>query len=423
MADKRAFEIEFGGDFDADGVQKKLYKAGFAAFSDALNDAIKNAKWPSLGSGRRKAAGKKAAPKRKPQPRKPQEPAGGPGGGALEGEKVSEAAVGKAYNPGADAFDRNAYLQSPAFTSSLQEAGADASAVLAKLDERNRTRNRVQELETQKSALKAAGQWRKLSLGSRSGINAALRSARLSKAKDELPVKFRGFAQKAAVGAGKAFLGLVQKAGSAFLSAVSKAISNISSMATMDASTSLFTNSAARQQMLKFGLTGSQNYAMTGAMSYLGMSSVEDLMWMNGAQRSAYTELTEMLQEQYDRLESSGVLEDIQAIQLDFVKLKLQFQDSVYKFISENKDTIEQFMQLVMAGMRALLSMSGGFMDFMTTLLPPYGESASSSVSTSVSNQQRYADISVNYYGNGSKSEADDFAKNIYGAMIKAFGE
>ena len=113
-----------------------------------------------------------------------------------------------------------------------------------------------------------------------------------------------------------------------------------SGIATFATGTSLITNAAAREQQLKYGLSSSQNYAFTKAKEMLNIQSDEDLMYMNADQRERLLAYMEQYSRFYDELESSGTLQSIQEMQLEFQELKEELAMEFLSWVAENKETI-----------------------------------------------------------------------------------
>lgn len=113
-----------------------------------------------------------------------------------------------------------------------------------------------------------------------------------------------------------------------------------SGIATFNASTSLITNASARETQLKYGLTSSQTYGFTKAKEMLNIQSDEDLMYMNAEQRERLLAYMERYSSWYDELEASGVLADIQEMQLEFAELKEELAMEFLQWVAENKNTI-----------------------------------------------------------------------------------
>ena len=104
--------------------------------------------------------------------------------------------------------------------------------------------------------------------------------------------------------------------------------------------TTLFTNAAARQLQLRYGLTGGQAYAFGKARGALNIQSDEDLLYMNARQRQTMIQLMQKQEQWYAKLESSGTLENIQQMQLDFDMFKEEMAVDFLQWIGENKDLI-----------------------------------------------------------------------------------
>lgn len=111
-------------------------------------------------------------------------------------------------------------------------------------------------------------------------------------------------------------------------------------IASYDVGTSIFTNVQARNMQLKYGITGSQSWALSQTMGTLGLSSDEDLLYMNATQRELFTSLMNKYSRWYDQLQSSGVLNNIQELQLEFQLFKQEFAVELLNWFGENKDVL-----------------------------------------------------------------------------------
>lgn len=148
------------------------------------------------------------------------------------------------------------------------------------------------------------------------------------------------------------------------LNIISNALSS-SGIGSYAIGTSLFTNSSARTNQMKYGLSSSSNYAMMQTMSLLGMSSDEDLMYMNSNQREMFTALTNYYKARYNQLSKSGALETLQKAQIDFQIFK---QEMSYKFLnwfSKNQDKIMKLITSVMNVMEVTMPI---LIKIMTTI-------------------------------------------------------
>lgn len=139
---------------------------------------------------------------------------------------------------------------------------------------------------------------------------------------------------------GNVLLAPFKKLANATMDAVKQMLDFKTGVATFSTSTSLITNSAAREQQMKYGLTSSQNYAFSQAKSMLNIQSDEDLMYMNKDQRDKFLSYMQRYSAWYDEMESSGVLANIQEMQLEFQELKQEIAMEFLQWVAENKETI-----------------------------------------------------------------------------------
>lgn len=140
-----------------------------------------------------------------------------------------------------------------------------------------------------------------------------------------------------------------------------KAFEVIDDTASYAVSTSYIVNSQAREQMLAWGLSETQNYAFTKTKELMNMRD-EDLYWMNDNQKAMFSDLMQKETEIYQQMTSDGTLEAFQKMKIDVEILKQEFYAYVVKFISENKDTIlyclETGIQLLEAIMKTVSVLS-----------------------------------------------------------------
>ena len=119
-----------------------------------------------------------------------------------------------------------------------------------------------------------------------------------------------------------------------------KAMINMKTGVATYSSSSLITNSSARETKLKYGMNDSQAYGFTQAKSLLNIQSDEDLMYMNQEQRDRLLGYMEKYSNWYSEMESSGVLQNIQEMQLEFEMFKQEIAMEFLQWVSENKETI-----------------------------------------------------------------------------------
>lgn len=151
---------------------------------------------------------------------------------------------------------------------------------------------------------------------------------------------------------------------------VSEAKKVIESVATYSVSTSYKVNSEAREQMLKWGLSESQNYAFTQTKSLMGINSDEDLFWMNDNQRQMFSTLMSKETEIYNKMMSDGTLEGFQEMQIDLALLKQEFYANVVSFISQHKDLIINAMETGMDALTGIMTLVGWIFTAISKLNP-----------------------------------------------------
>lgn len=191
----------------------------------------------------------------------------------------------------------------------------------------------------------------------------------------------------------------------------------ITAASTSDFGTSLITSSSSRSQQLRYGLTGAQNFALSQTMSMLGISGEEDLMYMNTGQRSLFTSYMEKYINWYNEVSSSGVLQDIQLMQLDFKMFRQELAMDLLNWISQNKDTI-------MDAVKATISAAKWIAEILLNIIKFFGNigtglfGGSSSVSIDSANATMTSDRLLSGYSstNNSKSVSISMSNTISGS-------
>lgn len=191
----------------------------------------------------------------------------------------------------------------------------------------------------------------------------------------------------------------------------------IKAASTSDFGTSLIASSSSRSQQLRYGLTGAQNFALSQTMSMLGMSGEEDLMYMNTGQRALFTNYMEKYINWYNEVSSSGVLQDIQLMQLDFKMFRQELAMDLLNWISQNKDTI-------MDAVKATISAAKWIAEILLNIIKFFGNigtglfGGSSSVSIDSANATMTSDRLLSGYSstNNSKSVSISMSNTISGS-------
>ncbi len=137
-------------------------------------------------------------------------------------------------------------------------------------------------------------------------------------------------------------------------------------MASYDLENSLFNNSFAREQALKYGITDpAQNYALSQAMGELDMHSEEDLMFMNPPRQEKFAELMGFWSGKYTELANKDFFRTVQEFQLEWSEFKYGIELGMIEFFMQNKDTIKQVMETGMQFMEGTLVLLGSILDVL----------------------------------------------------------
>jgi hypothetical protein len=194
-------------------------------------------------------------------------------------------------------------------------------------------------------------------------------------------------------------------------------------MATYDLSNSLITNSAAREQALQYGIMDpAQNYALSQTMNQLGMSSQEDLMFMNDKQQEKFAERMGYWSGKYTELANKDFFNTMQRFSIEFDEFKTDFQLDFIEFFIQNKDTLINFMELGMQFMKFITTAIGSLLKYIGS---PRTDGARTALTNdiirqySTSNAQTNVNINNNLYP-GSQTLTDKEMLNNAGKVSYA---
>ena len=157
--------------------------------------------------------------------------------------------------------------------------------------------------------------------------------------------------------------------------------------------TSFLTSSKTRANAFAYGMSASQSYGFEIAKQFLGISSEEDLMYMNSFQSRKFQEIMTKYSEKYSKLYDEGFFEK----QLEFQIARQEFQEDVELEVAQlfidHKEEIIGAMEAIMK----ILDFIGNFMN-------------------GISNHQSVSDI-INNVNNSAKNVNVDTTFNIQGEV------
>lgn len=212
--------------------------------------------------------------------------------------------------------------------------------------------------------------------------------------------------------------------GEYFKQVFESAIETLDEVASYNLGTSLSINSDARNQMLQYGLTEAQNYAFAKVKEEMGISSEEDLFYMNEAQQERFAERIGYYSDKYDSLNQSGFLQEWQNYQIEMKEFKEEMIMDVAQFLVDNKEPIQKFMQAGLSFMKTVVEILGWFTknlgDGQRSESSRFNTTSDIIASHSVSNS---SNVNVNQTNNfnGENSSNRNLANVISNLNSKAF--
>ena len=199
-------------------------------------------------------------------------------------------------------------------------------------------------------------------------------------------------------------------------------------VASYNMGTSLFTNAHARQMSMKYGLGAGQTYALDNTMKMLGMSSDEDLMYMNTAQKAKFNELMTKYSAWYDKMEQSGFLQNVQEAQLELKMFKQEVAMKFMNWFAENKDTI---MAVINGALKALETIANGVFSVLNLFRTGKNTSTSSALSSEqlnnvTTNNNNLMNINNTVNANvttNNQADAQNFGRDVANGAIRLYNQ
>ena len=208
------------------------------------------------------------------------------------------------------------------------------------------------------------------------------------------------------------------------VSTIKEALDPNKGMASYNTGSSIFTNSAARESQMKYGLSTSSNYAFMQARSMLGLNTDEDLMYMNQSQKEVFNNIMDRYKTWYTQLESTGALVKLQEAQLEFKMFKQELSMKLLNWFANHKEAIFKILEITMNTLEFIANVVGWILD----LIPGSTKASSSSLSNSDSygsNTNSNININVNNTNNASanlnsKAELDNSLNAANANLVKS---
>lgn len=140
---------------------------------------------------------------------------------------------------------------------------------------------------------------------------------------------------------------------------LSGALNELSSMTDF----SKMTNAEVRELKLGYGFSSSQAYGYTQAMSAMGFSSMEDLMWADSQQLELFRKAFDKYTQYYEETMTPEYVAKQFEYQVAMKEFKMDLQNSVISFFMDHKDTIMKLMDFSMKFMEAVMTLLGSIVD------------------------------------------------------------
>lgn len=159
-------------------------------------------------------------------------------------------------------------------------------------------------------------------------------------------------------------------------------------------STAYLSNAQTRENLFMYGMSASESYGLSRALEFVGISDIEDVMWLNADQQKAFQDKLLLETKRYEKLYDSGYFKTLQQFQYDMANFRDDVEYEFMNFFIENKDTIMKLMELTAysarTGVKILSKLVGGI-----------------GVGSTMSDAQRSAQTKELIYGKGNTTNVN----------------
>lgn len=191
---------------------------------------------------------------------------------------------------------------------------------------------------------------------------------------------------------------------------------------------SRLSNAHTRQLAFTYGFSGSQAYGYDKAMSLMGYSSLEDLMYANTKEQKMFREIFTNYTDKYNKLYDSGFFSTLVEYNVDMNNFEEELKMQVVQFIVDNKDLIHDGMEAIMSIAKIALQYTSKVIDLIQLLNPfkSYKSSYESATTGDIiknyttSNKSVKVDNTFNYTGNAGQDAFYKSGQLILQQMIAA---
>lgn len=184
---------------------------------------------------------------------------------------------------------------------------------------------------------------------------------------------------------------------------------------------SKLSNAETRNLAFSYGFSSSQAYGFTQAKSLLGVSSDEDIFYMNAQERQQFYDAFTKYTQKYDQLYESGFFKTLQDYQVEMQEFQLDMRLNVAEFFIDNKDAIK-------AGMNALMTLAEWTVKGFSFLIErlSFGSTASSASDIVNNYASRSVNVKIDNTFNGTTKEIEANVGNVWknnlAQIIQALG-
>lgn len=183
-------------------------------------------------------------------------------------------------------------------------------------------------------------------------------------------------------------------------------------------------NADVRNQAFTYGFNAAQNYAFSKASDLLGVSSEEDLMYLNPNQRAKFQEKFIEYSDRYTKLYDSGFFNTLQDFTWEWEEFKEDLQYELINFFMTNKDLLKSLMVTGMNLLQEILTIVGAINDSIGVAYGSRASTVSDIINNSVSNANTTVKID-NTFNNVSRNDQQWLANAgtmTYQQIITALG-
>lgn len=189
-------------------------------------------------------------------------------------------------------------------------------------------------------------------------------------------------------------------------------------------SAGLLTNAATRENVFGYGMSASESYGFEQAKSMLGISSEEDLWYMNEQQSQKFQEIMSRYAQKYEELSDRGFFDKLLDFQIESQEFQLDMKMEVIEFFMDNKDTIMRSFEIMMWGMETIVNLLDGIFGLLSPDDSTSDEARTANINSILreytsNNQSSFVQNNNTTFNGATDSQVTSYVDTLNASMVE----